>query len=238
MRRRALRRTLALVGIGFALTMGVLAFLLVRVPASYQRMVVPEGQDRRKLSGEFLSSVSDLQDSFQNRGDPTWQETFTADQMNSYFEEDFLRARPFKLPNGVHSPRVSIEPACFRIAFRYGRGFWSSVLTLDLNCWLVAREPNTVAVEVLGLYAGSFPISVQSWLEDIAESAREKNIDVTWYRHNGHPVALLKFEADKEHPSVVLQRLELQDGKLIVAGRSSDASPLRAMLPPIDAVGH
>jgi hypothetical protein len=225
-------------GVGLFFLSGALVYLFVHEPASYRRVSIPDGPERRKLSGEFLTGISDLQDSFQNHGDATWQETFSAEQMNSYFEEDFLRARPFRLPTGVHSPRVSIEAGRFRIAFRYGHGFWSSVVTLDLNCWLVAGEANVVAVEVLGLHAGSFPVSVQSWLEDIAESARDKNIDVTWYRHDGHPVALLKFEADKEHPSVLLQRLELDDGKLIVAGRSSEPSPLRAMLTPWDAVGH
>jgi hypothetical protein len=234
MRRRALYRTLA----GLTLTLTVLAtgavYLILHEPASYRRMTVPDGPERRKLSGEFMTGLNDLQDSFNNAGNASWQETFSAEQMNSYFAEDFLRARPFKLPDGVDSPRVSIEPGHFRIAFRYGRGFWSSVVSIDLNCWLVGMEPNVVAVEVLGLHAGSVPLSVQTWLQEITEAARDWKVEVTWYRHEGHPVALLRFEADKDHPSVLLQRLELEDGKLIIAGRSSDPSGLRAMLTSMD----
>ena len=38
-------------------------------------------------------------------------------------------------------------------------------------------------------------------------------------------------QADREHPRYQLQRLDLQDGKLVLAGKSSgDAAPVRAML--------
>jgi hypothetical protein len=238
MRRRALFRTLAGLTIALACFVGVAVYLVTHEPASYRRLTVPAGPERRKLAGEFVNGLTGLQASLQPPGEVTWQETFSAEQMNSYFEEDFLRAPLFKLPEGVHSPRVSIEPGHFRVAFRYGQGFWSSVVSVDLNCWLVAREPNVVAVEILGLYAGSVPLSVQTWLQEITDAARERKVEVTWYRHEGHPVALLRFEADKDHPSVLLQRLELQEGKLIVAGRSNDATALRAMLSPMDALGR
>lgn len=236
MRRRALRRTLAVIVLIVCGLLGLLAFLVTHEPSTYRRISAPTGPERRKLSGEFLSGISDMRD--RTILDANWQETFTADQMNSYFEEDFLRAKPFKLPEGVHSPRVSIGPGHFQLAFRYGRGFWSSVITVDLNIWLVPREPNVVAVELLGLHAGSVPISLQAWLDQITENARQLNIGVTWYRHNGNPVALVKFEADKEQPTMMLHHLELQEGKILIAGQTSESSPLRAMLTTGDVLGR
>jgi hypothetical protein len=205
----------------------VFASLVLHEPDAYRQMPVPSGPERQNLSGEFYSSVWHMMDSVRNPNDDQWGAILTTDQINSYFEEDFQRAKPFRLPENIHSPRVQIEPGRLRLAFRYGQGFWSTVVTLDLNAWLVANEPNSVAVEVLGLHAGALPCSTQSLLERVADYARNWNLEVTWYRYNGHPVALLRFQSDQPNPAVMLQRLELQDGKILVAGRSSDGAPLR-----------
>src|SRR5262249_15417377 len=141
MRRRDLSRTAVYLGILLALGLGLLGWLLRHEPASYRSITVPEGGQRRKLSGEFASSVARLLDDFGSRSEEQWSGIFTADQMNSYFEEDFVRVKPFKLPVGVNSPRVAIKPGHLQIAFRYGEGFWSSVVTVELNLWLVASEP-------------------------------------------------------------------------------------------------
>jgi hypothetical protein len=45
---------------------------------------------------------------------------------------------------------------------------------------------------------------------------------VNWYRHDGNPVALVRFQPDRPNPSVVLQRLELQDGRIVVEGKSTE----------------
>ncbi|MFL5338877.1 MAG: hypothetical protein ACJ8F7_01820 [Gemmataceae bacterium] len=238
MRRRAFLRTLASLGLGLTALLGGLAGLVLHEPASYRGIPVPEGKERRQLSGQFWSSCQEVRDSIDSKDDTHWQESFTADQMNSYFEEDFLRAKPFHLPPGLHTPRVAIEPNHLQLAFRYGHGFWSTVVRLDLNLWLVVREPNVVAIELLGVHAGALPISIQSMLEELADSAQQANIEVTWYRHEGHPVALLHFQADREHPRYLLQRLELQDGRLVLAGKSSgDAVPFRQMVSMLEQ-GH
>jgi hypothetical protein len=209
---------------------GIGSLCVFRVPTTYAGMVTPTGPDRRKLSGEFMSGVNEMMETIRTNGDSRWQETFSADQMNSYFEEDFLRATPFRLPERVHSPRVHIDSEHFTLAFQYGRGFWSTVVTIDTKVWLVAGERNVVAIEFEGVHAGAVPISLQSFLEEIAEDARQLSIEVTWYRHGSNPVALLRFQADRENPTVVIQKLELQDGKLVLAGKSNEAAPLRTML--------
>jgi hypothetical protein len=136
-------------------------------------------------------------------------------------------------------PRVAIEPDKARLAFRYGSGTRSAVISIDIRLWLVKTEPGLIALELQSLRAGSLPISSQSLLDQLSEFGEKWNIKVTWYRYpkNGNPVALLRLQADKEKPTVKLTQLELQQGKLIIAGRSTEASPLRAMLGPSTANG-
>jgi len=235
MRRRSFARTLICVSLVLTSALGVGGYLLRREPESYRDIVVPDGPERARLSGDFSSGVQRLVDTITSNTDDRWSESFTAEQMNCYFAHDFERVRPFRLPDGIHSPRVSIRPNQLRLAFRYGHDVFSSVVTVDLNVWLVANEANVVAVEVAGLHAGVMPVTMQSMLERIAEIGRQVNLEVNWYRHEGNPVALVRFQPDRPNPSVVLQRLELQDGKIFIEGKSTEPVPIRNMLSQRDA---
>jgi hypothetical protein len=207
-------------------------FLLVRhEPDFYRRAALPPGLERAKFSQEFYGEVMNLFDELQ--GEHEWHSTFTESQINSYLDEDFVRSHinDRLLPEGVSEPHVAIQPDRLRIAFRYGSGSWSAIVSLDLRLWLAPRDPNMVAMELEGLYAGSLPMSPQWLLDRVTDAADRNNIKLTWYRHDGNPVALLRFQADRERPTLMLKRLELQQGKIVVSGRSTEVAPLKAALP-------
>jgi hypothetical protein len=195
-----MNRKSVLFGIGVGLLVvsvgTVLTLLLVHEPAVYARANQPEGEERKHLSGHFNSEFLRLYDGIRN--DPTWYATFDEKSINSYFEEDFIHTGIAKsvLPEGVSAPRVAIEPDKIRLAFRYNIGPWNTIITIDMRVWLAnKREPNVIALELQGLHAGSLPIAAQSLLEQISETARQNGIKVIWYRYQGNPVALLKFQA-------------------------------------------
>jgi hypothetical protein len=83
---------------------------------------------------------------------------------------------------------------------------------------------NVICLEILGRKAGAMPVSAQSLLELISEQAR-KDIEVTWYRHEGNPVALLRFQNDRARPTFQLRRLELRQGMITIGGMSPGTSP-------------
>jgi hypothetical protein len=126
----------------------------------------------------------------------------------------------------MSDPRVAVEADHIRLAFRYGCPPWSTVITIDFRAWLPTHEPNVVALELQRLRAGALPIVAQSLLERVSEAARRNDIEVRWFRHNGHPVALLRFQAAQPRPTAKLQRLELQAGRLVVGGRALEDAPL------------
>lgn len=234
MRRKTLllglATTLVLVG-----SVSLTLFLFLRHERDwYVRMAPPPGHERQIDSQACQARLLRILTGINDR-DPEWEEELTDRQINSYFEEDFLRSGLSEqyLPEGISQPRVAIEKDRIRLGFRYGSEPWSTIITIDLKVWLPASpEPNVVAIELQGLHAGGLPISAQSMLEHMFEVARRQNIEVNWYRHDGNPVALLRFQAGQTRPSVVLERLDLEDGKIIIGGKAPEPQTIRAMLFP------
>lgn len=225
-----------LLAVGIVLLLGssvssVLALLVRHEPASYQQALPETGEVRQEQSKAFTTELVRLIDDMVNK--QQWFGQFTDEQINSYFAEDFVRSGTAEklLPEGIHEPRIAIQPDRIRLSFRYGTGVWSTVVSIDLGVWLAGKEPNVVVLELQGLRAGSLPISAQSLLERISEAARSQNLEVTWYRHKGNPVAVLRFQPYQNRPTFQLQRLELGEGSLLITGRSLDAVSIPVAMP-------
>src|SRR4029077_19716374 len=118
------------------------------------------------------------------------------------------------LPEGIAQPRLVFDKERVHLAFRYGRGLFSTVVSIDLRVWLVPKEQNVIALEVEGFRAGALPIATKSLLEKVAEVARAKGVSVNWYRDKGtgHAVAILRFQEDQPRPTFLLEAVELNPG--------------------------
>jgi hypothetical protein len=207
-----------------------LAMLVRHEPSFYHRCAISPGPERVKSSGEFVNEFTNrlLGGVLDKR---QWDARFSEQQINSYFQEDFVDKHNEEnpLPAGMSEPRVALDTDRIRVGFRYGTGIWSTVITIDVRAWLVAKEANMIALEFRSLHAGAIPISAQWLLERVSDSARQRDIEVTWYRNQGHPVLVLRFQAQRTSPTFQLLKLKLQDGMLLIAGRSLDSSPLIAL---------
>ena len=112
---------------------------------------------------------------------------------------------------------MAFEDDRVRLGFRYGSGWYSSVVTLEFRVWLVARKPNVIALELCGFRAGALPLGTQVLLDYVTEAARRLGIEVTWFRNQGHPVALLQIQANQPRPTFQIRRLEVHAGSLLIA---------------------
>jgi hypothetical protein len=226
MRRRSFWLAIGTLILMVACTGSALAVLVRHTPAFYERCGLPPGPEREKLSGEFFAEFTNrlLGGVLDKR---QWDARFTEQQINSYFEEDFIKKHNAEnpLPPGISEPRVALEKDRIRLGFRYGTGLRSSIVNVDVRPWLVAREPNVVALEIESLHAGALPISSQWLLEVITEMARRPHIEVTWYRYRSHPVLLLRFQAQRTTPTFQLCQLSIQEGLFVIVGRSLDTTP-------------
>src|SRR5262249_23199523 len=161
-RGEAMSRRSFLVAVGiFALALSSLGaglYVLARhVPHRYANATLPEGPDLNEQSDLCVQKVFDLHNAIKN--ERPFQAKFTDAQINSYLNSglDNMGLRDKVLPEAVTEPRVTIEEDRVRIAFRYGSGFWSTVVSLDLRIWVPELQPNVVVVQLLGLQAGALP---------------------------------------------------------------------------------
>ncbi len=209
---------------GFVLAvLAFLAYLVKTPPQFYAATDLPAGEDRQEMSKDLLALFSQTRFAITNY-DPYWQASFSADQINSFFQEDYVRAGADEnLPPGFHDPRVQIEDGKLLLAVRYGSGVKSTILSLELRMWLVPGEINLLAVEVVSLRAGQLPLSTSTLLDYITAMARRENIDISWYRHEGHPVAVMRFQSDQTRPSFQFVRVELKNQELVLEGRSTES---------------
>jgi hypothetical protein len=231
-----MRKQTILLLVGIFLVLAILAgtgllILVYHQPGFYRRAHMPPGPKREQLStvcaGKFLSLGNYLRG-----GSPEWAVEFTEEQLNSYFQEDFKKWGDCATlaKHGISDPRIVIDKDKIRLAFRYGTWPWSTILSFDVRVWL-AQETNVVVFEFLGRHAGALPISAQSVLESISEHLHGRSsVEVTMYRHNGNPTAVVRIEPDKSRPTFQLRRIELEDGKITIGGLSRDDQ--QAMLSP------
>lgn len=230
------RRSLVLaIAILVCLMCGVGAALWVLVryePGIYLRAAVPPGEQRHQMSEKCQNELLQLYNSISSSEEQEWGHRFTDSEINSYLAEHFVQSHlnEHVLPKGISEPRLVIEPDKIRVAFRYGAGLWSTVVTIDLRVWLVKGEPNVVALKLIGFHAGALPISAQSLLESISKTCQDNGIGVDWYRDDGAPVALLRFQAEQPHPTLELETIKLESGAIHIEGRTKDPASLRAFL--------
>jgi len=224
MRRRRMWILIGMVSGMVTAGLALLVMLVKHEPAFYLRAEVRSEQVRHQQAHEFMNRITDLFSRLNEH--PAWSQEFTQEEINSYFQDELFRdTKLIEIPDNVQAPRVSLEPDRLRVAFRYGSGLLSTMISIDLRVWLVAKEPNVVALELCGFSAGRLPLGTRSLLDFISEAAREESIEVTWYRNGQHPVGLLRIQANQARPTFQLRRFEFQDGKLIIAGRSLTDAP-------------
>jgi hypothetical protein len=197
-----------------------LLLLLHHEPHFYRRAAVPEGPERKALSSKFVSSAATFLASVQ--GNPAWRGSFSEEEINSFFEEDFLRseAKSLTLPEHITDPRIGFDTERIRLGFRYHIGRFSTIVSISMRVWLAKGEPNVAALEIQGMRLGALPVSAQSVLERLSEAAESNNIKLSWYRYRGNPVAILRFQSDQPRTTVALETLELQPGKVTIQGQS------------------
>jgi hypothetical protein len=231
MRRKALSLLLAL---GIVLVIGGGLLLAVKhEPRFYAHATMAPGSERVERSKLCFKKLFALGNRFVD-GQGKWSYEFSEEEFNSFFEEEFVRLGDAEAlaKVGVTAPRLRFEKDRIRLAFRYGNGFWSTVLSYDLRVWLAPKDVNVLVVEFLNRQIGGLPIASQTMLNEIKELSRNRNLDVTWFRSDDHnPVAVIRLPSNRSRNFAQLLNIDVSPGHLTISGQCNDPN-LQAMLTP------
>lgn len=211
-----------LCGILFLVLAGGVTALAAAVkhePSFYRHNQGPSSETSRELAFTFVRHFGEM---LQRRKQEKWGCDTSEAELNSFFNEIFVeRGEAEELRKlGISAPSVTFSDDHVRLAFRYGSGFFSTVISYDMKIWLVPKEANVIAVEIERARAGALPISKQSILHQLAEFARKQNYKVTMYRHESNPVALIDLQGDSPQPKSILTMLKIGPSTLHIRGKT------------------
>jgi hypothetical protein len=235
MTRRSLWLSVALVLV-VLVGLGAAAYrTLTHVPAFYGQAGCVADAERKKVSqelGERLLNffVNDI------RYEADWHTSVGDQELNCWLAHDFVHSNlAEQLPEGIHEPRVEFRDDRILFGFRYGQGSLSAIVSIEARLWLPKREPNVIVMEFLSVRLGAMPLAIKVLQDELNVRARQQNVKVLWYRHDGHPTAVLKLQADRREPTIQLRSLEVRPGRLAIKGRSLEPALRNVPLPPARA---
>lgn len=222
-RTRVKRLAVILTGSVAALSLlaGGLLYLAGRAPRFYSQIESMSDSDRAAESKQFVRQSTGVWNQIQN--EPTWSGAFQQSQVNAWLAGDFTQKPVLTLPRGVSDPRISFENGRLALAFRWKRGPADGLIWVVGRIWL--PEANLVAIEFEKIRAGLIPLPSGPVVDTLSAVAESAGLDLEWRQHGGNPVALLRLGRTDGAGAIEIERLDLQPGKLQVAGHSRRNGP-------------
>jgi hypothetical protein len=195
-----------------------------QVPEFYVQALAAPRETQAAAGQELEKQALSLNSQVRRPGH--WEARFTQDQINGWLAVDLPTKFPGSLPGGVSEPRVAVSPDQIQLAVKWQQGSTSAVLSAMGEIYLTA-EPNQVAVRILSVKAGVLPVPLARFLDEIANRAASSGLPLEWTEIEGDPVALITLPLEREEfrgKQLLVEELRLEEGAIVVAGKTDDGS--------------
>lgn len=214
--RKSLVIMLLAFGAGSLLAIAGSVFLASRhVPDFYEEILADSSQARRDSSDELIQQLSDLTGQAQLQ--TAWHTRITEQQINSWLAVDAAENHPTLLPPDMRDLRVRITPERATIACRYNTGGAWTVLSMDVDLYLL--EPDVLALRVSKARAGLLPLPLSKIVQSIEQAASQSDWRLRWLQDEGDPVAVIPLPKREGEHELSIETLELGEGEIIAAGQ-------------------
>ena len=207
-----------------ALTVAALASIpglawlsLTHEPRFYREMVKRPRANREKEARRFVAQSLQLRNDFVN--EPRWEAVFTDEQVNSWLAEDLVSHFSDQIPAGVSEPRILFELDRVHFGFQLEQGPIKSVVSVVGRVRVMGEHELAITIE--HIRAGVLPIPTNQLLERIADTARAHGLDIRWEVDGDSPMAIVKYTPEPRRRDIILDKLQILDGQIRLAGRSS-----------------
>lgn len=202
------------------------------VPDFYAQAVAVPLSTQQAASERLLENAAALASHVNKQG--KWQAIFTSEQINGWLATEMEKTFPGLLPDNITDPRVTVAPDGVLFGCRYLKGNVETVVSLKAEPSM--SEPNVLKVRLSHARAGAFPLPLGNILEGIARAAADAKVQLSWLQSGGDPVAIIRLHAGDERAHYRLEKLQLSNDELFVAGYtiSRETSPHESGGSPAD----
>ena len=195
---------------------------LHEVPDFYTQALAKPAAEPAKAAYKFEQDVLELRNDVRREGN--WQATFTAEEINGWLATDLPVKFPKALPSNVSDPRVAISPEMIQVACKYADSQFNSVVSIGAQPKMTA-EPNVIAIRIKQVRAGTLPVPLANFLEQISEHTARAGVPLRWGEEEGDPVAYITLPMNQpefQGKTLRVETVELKEGALVVAGKTEE----------------
>jgi hypothetical protein len=203
------------------LSAGAAAYVLREideVQPFYAAAIQADPQELETAGRRAEDRVEALREDAKRRG--RWETVFTDEEVNGWLAVILEEKYAELLPSGVTDPRVAFTPGGCQIGYRYQGRRIDAVVSVEGDAYMDADD--MPAVRLRAARFGGLPLPMSRVVEEISASAAKLKIPIRWSEQEGDPVLLASvadaLSTDDERRQ--LERLELRDGELLLAGRA------------------
>jgi hypothetical protein len=176
-------------------------------------------QQLESAGRQMESRVSALVSEAQPPG--RWQTVFSDDEVNGWLAVTLKEKFSDLLPPEVSDPRVVFTDGGCKIGFRYDGEQLSAVISVEGDASIASED--VAAVRLRQAFLGGLPLPMSEVVDEITAIAAKLQLPIRWAHQDGDPILLAPvtnaLSTDRERRQ--LERLELRDGQLLLAGSTS-----------------
>lgn len=226
--RKLLRVLLLVCGVALLIVAATLLWgyrATQRVPDFYVAALEKPAAEPKQAADEFEREVLELQNGTRRAGE--WQATFTTEEINGWLAHDLPIKFPDALPAEVSAPRVAIDRQMIQVACKYAGPQLTSVISLGVEPQ-VTSDPNVIAVRIRRVRAGSLPIPLGKFLDQISQHSAAAGLPLRWSEQEGDPLAIITLpleRSDLKGKVLRLKSIELREGEVVISGETEEDVP-------------
>ncbi len=151
----------------------------------------------------------------------SWQTVFTDEEVNGWLAVILEEKHADLLPPSVTDPRVAFTAGGCQVGYRYQGRQFAAIVSVEGDAFMAFDD--VAAVRLRRARFGGLPLPMSSVVDEVSKAAVKLAIPVRWTEIEDDPVLLVSvadaLSTDEERRQ--MERLELRDGELLLAGRTA-----------------
>jgi hypothetical protein len=187
----------------------------------YEQALRAEPEALQRNGKELESRASVLYSDVKQVG--RWRALFTDEQINGWLATQLVTILGGKLPDEMRDPRVATTANQLTLGFRTRAKGVESVISVSAS--VLVTEGGDIGIRFESARAGSLPLPVMAFAEQLAMLCSKAKLPVRWTYQNGHPTAIVAIASKaSDSRDFFVDSIELRQGETYVAGHTEVAN--------------